>query len=150
MTSPPFASGSCLCGAVRFRVRLPTQACVHCHCSLCRKHHAAGYVAWFTLGEERLEMTRGEEVLGRYRSSEHGERTFCTRCGTSLFFRSSKRPGEVDVPLALMDEPIDREPQLHIHFDHRAPWVVIGDSLPRLGGESGLEPLAPGGRTGDP
>ena len=43
--------------------------------------------------------------------------------------------------LANVDGDIDRPPQLHVYYDDRAPWVCIGDDLPRLGGETGLEPL---------
>jgi hypothetical protein len=40
-----------------------------------------------------------------------------------------------------MYEPIDREPELHVYFDFRASWIRVGDSLPRLGGKTGMEPL---------
>ena len=33
--------GSCLCGAVRFEVTLPSKFCAHCHCGNCRKAHGA-------------------------------------------------------------------------------------------------------------
>jgi hypothetical protein len=40
-----------------------------------------------------------------------------------------------------MDAAIDREPQLHIFFDDRVEWIEVNDSLPRLGGETGVEPV---------
>ena len=40
-----------------------------------------------------------------------------------------------------MEGAIDRSPQLHIYFDDRAEWVVVEDGLPRLGGETGMEPV---------
>lgn len=43
-----------------------------------------------------------------------------------------------------MDGPIDRPPACHIYWDDRADWVVVADGLPRLGGESGLEPIPDG------
>jgi hypothetical protein len=82
----------------------------------------------------------------RYASSDHGVRSFCRRCGSSLFCESTARPDQIDVVLANMEGPIDRPPELHIHFDDRAPWVVVPeDGLPRLGGASGLEPTKPEG-----
>ena len=39
--------------------------------------------------------------------------------------------------------PIDRPPQLHVYFDDRAGWLDLDDDLPRLGGETGLEPIKP-------
>ena len=48
----------------------------------------------------------------------------------------------VDVVLANMHGKIDRLPESHVYFDDRAEWVHVADGLPRLGGKSGLEPLA--------
>jgi hypothetical protein len=141
MSSPESASGSCLCGAVRFTANLPSLGCAHCHCSMCRRNHGAGYVTWFVVPKAQLVIDSGREELSRYPSSEHGSRSFCRRCGSSLFCENSQHPDRVDVALGAMLEPIDREPQLHTHFDSRANWVAIDDELPRLGGKTGLEPL---------
>jgi hypothetical protein len=134
------ASGSCLCGAVRFEVAFPTLVCAHCHCTMCRRSHGAGYVTWFTLPKGQLRVTAGEGELRRYASSDRAFRSFCGRCGSSLFFESNERPDQVDVVLANVDGAIDRAPQLHIFFDDRAEWIEVNDSLPRLGGDTGMEP----------
>jgi hypothetical protein len=141
MSAPEKASGACLCGAVRFTARLPSIVCVHCHCSMCRRNHGAGYVTWFAVAPERLVIESGEQDLVRYESSAHGSRSFCRHCGSSLFCQSSHFPDRIDVALGAMLEPIDREPQLHVFFDSGAPWVAVGDDLPRLGGKTGFEPL---------
>ena len=124
--------GACLCGAVRFRVTLPTLFCAHCHCSMCRRNHGAGYVTWVGVPTGQLALEQGADALVTYASSELVTRQFCGRCGTSLFCANRKHPEHVDVPLGAMDGPIDREPQMHVYFDCRAPWVAIGDQLPRL------------------
>ena len=133
--------GACLCGSVRFRVELPSLFCGHCHCSMCRRNHGAGYVTWFAVPRERLAIETGEDQLTRYASSPHGSRAFCRHCGSSLFCVTGAHPEQVDIPLANMEGPIDRPPQLHVFFDDRAPWSFVDDGLPRLGGESGMEPL---------
>jgi hypothetical protein len=133
--------GSCLCGAVQFAVDLPTLFCGHCHCSMCRRAHGAGYVTWFVVPTERFRLTAGNEQLVRYRSSEHGVRSFCGVCGSTLFCESTRQPGHIDIVLANMQGQIDRPPQFHIYFDDRAEWVEIADGLPRLGGKTGLEPM---------
>ena len=137
-------SGSCLCGSVRFTVSPPTLFCGHCHCSMCRRNHGAGFVTWFAIPRGQFELETGEADLVRYSSSDHGSRSFCARCGSSLFCESSRHPDQIDVVLANMEGPIDRLPQVHIYFDDRAAWIVVEDGLPRLGGSSGLEPIEPG------
>lgn len=135
-------SGSCFCGAVRFDVGLPTLFCGHCHCSMCRRSHGAAFVTWFAVSRSQFVLERGQE-LARFRSSDHGTRSFCSRCGSTLFCESTRHPDRIDIVLANMEDPIDRLPQVHIYFDDRAEWTAAGDDLPRLGGSTGLEPITP-------
>ena len=133
--------GGCLCGAVRFTVTLPTLFCGHCHCSMCRRNHGAAYVTWLAVPRSQLSVNSGLDQLTRYESSAHGSRSFCSRCGSSLFCVSTRLPEIVDIPLANLEGPIDRLPESHIYFDDRGSWTMVGDDLPRLGGPSGLEPI---------
>jgi hypothetical protein len=135
-------TGTCFCGAVRFEIELPTRFCVHCHCTMCRRIHGAGFVTWFAIPTAQLRMTAGEEKLATYRSSDHGTRSFCVTCGSSLFCASTHHPDVIDVVLANMDGAIDRPPESHIFYSDHAPWVVLGDKLPRLGGATGMELIA--------
>jgi hypothetical protein len=107
---------------------------------MCRRSHGAGFVTWTAVPPSQFRLTAGEDALVRYRSSDHGTRSFCGRCGSSLFFESTTEPDRIDIALANLEATIDRAPELHVHFDDRAAWVRVGDSLPRLGGRSGLEP----------
>jgi len=86
-------------------------------------------------------MEGGQDHLARYDSSDHGARSFCARCGSSLFCESTQHPDQIDIVLANMEDAIDRPPQLHIFFDDRATWVSAEDGLPRLGGTTGMEPI---------
>ncbi len=140
MSEAQRVSGSCLCGAVPFTVELPSLFCAHCHCTMCQRNHGAAYVTWFGAARERLSVDAGNELLTRYASSEHGSRTFCSRCGSSLFCENDHHPERVDIPLANMQGPIDRPPQMHTFFDDRPAWTEVSEALPRLGGKTGLEP----------
>jgi len=139
--SEPAITGSCFCGAVRYRVTPPLGFCAHCHCSMCRRTHGAGYVTWVVVPNEQFELLTGDDRLVRFRSSEHGTRSFCATCGSTLFCESTHHPDQIDIVLANFDPPLDHPPQAHIFFDDRAAWVRVGDDLPRLGGATGLEPL---------
>ena len=135
--------GACLCGTIRFSVRLPTSFCGHCHCTMCQRSHGAGYVTWFAVPYAHFSLDEGEVDLVRYKSSDHGTRSFCRRCGSSLFCESTHHPDQIDIVLANMQAPLDRKPEAHYYFDDRADWVVTEDGLPRLGGETGVEPIKP-------
>ena len=133
--------GSCFCGTVKFEFSLPTLFCGHCHCSMCRRAHGAGFVTWIGVTMEQFRVSAGQDHLAEFNSSEHGTRSFCDKCGSSLFCQSNKHPEIMDIVLANLHDAIDREPQAHYYFSDRADWIAIGDSLPQFGGETGTEPL---------
>lgn len=121
--------GACLCGAVRFRVRLPSKWCAHCHCAMCRKAHGAGYVTWVGFENDRFAFLEGEERLRWHRSSPPAQRGFCGECGSSMLFRSERWPGEIHVALGVLDGPVDRRPEAHVFHATRVDWMALDDAL---------------------
>ena len=134
-------TGACLCGAIEFEVSFPTLFCAHCHCTMCQRGHGAGYVTWFGVPEERFHIVKGDDQLVRYDSSDHGTRSFCGTCGSSMFCQSTHQPGVMDIVLANMHGALDRAPSAHVYWSDRAEWVSVDPDTPRRGGESGSEPL---------
>ena len=133
--------GSCLCGGVAFELTPPVKFCAHCHCSLCRRAHGAGYVTWTGVQAKNLRITAGEHLLTRYASSEDAVRQFCSTCGSSLFFEAERWAGQVHIAVANLHDPLPQKPAAHVFFSDRAEWVAIDENLPRLGGPSGTELL---------
>ena len=127
------AEGGCLCGAVRYRVPLPPLWVAHCHCSMCRRAQGAGYVTWVGTDGERFALISPADTLRQYESSPGATRSFCSRCGTPLFFESKRWPGELHVTLASLDPAVAAtlHPQMHAYWSNRAPWIEVGDDLPR-------------------
>lgn len=131
-------SGSCLCGELRFDADLPSQWVAHCHCTLCQRAHGAAVVTWVGFAATRVRLDDAKSRLRWYESTPGAERGFCTRCGTTLFFRSRRWPGELHIVRSNFDGPVDREPQVHVNYDTHAPWLLVGDDgLPR---KADLEP----------
>ena len=143
--SPGTVSGNCFCGRVCYEIDLPTKFCGHCHCSMCRRPHGASYVTWVGVPPHQFRITSGADCLKTFASSEQGRRQFCDTCGTQLFCWHEQERGSlptmIDVTLASLVGEIDRRPEKHIYWDSRASWTVVNDDLPKLGGETGLEPL---------
>ncbi len=135
-------TGSCFCGAVRFSVKPPSLFCTHCHCTMCQRAHGAAYVTWFAVPYAQFSIDTGADVLQRFASSDHGTRSFCSRCGSSLFCESKHKPDHIDIVLANLSAPLDRSPQAHAYWDDRAAWDRADDGLPKLGGKTGVEPIS--------
>jgi len=125
------AGGKCLCGAVGFVATLPSRWVAHCHCSRCRRAHGAAFVTFVGLDADKVELRDAERRLTWYRAETGGERGFCATCGSTLFFRSPRWPGELHAVLANFDDPVDRAPQAHAYWDTHVDWVTVVDGLPK-------------------
>ncbi len=122
--------GSCLCGAVAWRVEGPAELMAHCHCGRCRKVHGTGFGTYLGVPEGAFAWLRGEEQVQRWPSSPGVERPFCGRCGTVL--PSDPADGRVLLPAGPLDDDPGLRPMAHIFVASRAPWDEIADGLPRF------------------
>lgn len=129
-TDSGVASGKCLCGALRFSLRLPSKWVAHCHCTRCQRAHGAAMVTWVGAEEERVSIDDPESLLRWYVGPSGARRGFCARCGSSLFFAAQRWAGELHMALANFDDPLDRAPQMHAYFDTHVAWLSLNDDLP--------------------
>jgi hypothetical protein len=121
--------GSCLCGAVQFEAG-PFDSMVHCHCSMCRKHHGAMFATFLTGGSEAFRWLAGEDSIGVYRSSDKGRRPFCRACG-SVAPTVLPEIGMSFVPAGNLDGDPGIRPTAHMFASSRADWFPITDALPQ-------------------
>ena len=122
-------TGRCLCGATRWSARGPASNLCCCHCRSCRGAGSAPFVGWATFARAGFSFA-GAEPRG-YRSSPPVVRRFCAMCGSPLTYEHERRPDELDVALATLDEPGALRPECHIWVSHKLPWVALGDGLPQ-------------------
>lgn len=127
----PVARGSCLCAAVRFRVSLPSKWVAHCHCTYCRRAHGAAFVTWAGFPAESFSLEPDAEQPTWFESSPGARRAFCGRCGSPMFFESTRWPGEIHVARALIADPLDREPGAHVFYESHVAWLDVADDLPK-------------------
>ncbi|MEP9371708.1 GFA family protein [Mesorhizobium sp. KR1-2] len=94
-------TGRCLCGAVSFTAVPSKMEMDVCHCGMCRRWSGGAFMA---IGCGKSVEIVDETDLGVYRSSEWGERAFCKKCGSSLFWRGV-HDGSVAVSMQAFSEP---------------------------------------------
>jgi len=133
--------GQCFCGAIRYEAMAPLKFVVHDHCSMCRRVSGAAFVTWAGVVESQFKLLQGGEKIQTFRSSAEAIRSFCRDCGTHLFFRSTRWPGEVHFTFATVTSKVERPPQAHIYFSDKVDWLDISDGVPKRGGHSGMDPL---------
>src|SRR6184192_4229629 len=73
--------GRCYCGAVEIDMRGEPLEMGYCHCENCRRYSAAPVSAFTLWKKEAVSVTKGEEFLGRFKSSDISEHGYCTKCG---------------------------------------------------------------------
>ena len=129
------AKGRCLCGALTYELDGPFSAMIHCHCSMCRKHHGTGFATFVVGPITGFRWTSGEpsddHQHGRYQSSPNGVRTFCRVCG-SAGPTTMPELGIAAAPAAGFEGELGIKPQSHIFTGSRAPWDAITDALPQF------------------
>lgn len=105
-------TGGCLCGGVRFTATGRPDRVGVCHCLDCRKHHGALFYA-AAIYPETAVAVEGEV-------SDYEGRSFCPRCGSSVFARSE---GEIELHLGALDAPDRFEPTYELWTERREGWL---------------------------
>jgi hypothetical protein len=122
-------TGSCLCGAVRFRTHGPLRGVVYCHCTQCRKQ-SGHYFAATNVLDDRLEID-GAENLTWYTSSDIAKRGFCATCGSTLFWKHVEL-AYTSVLAGAFDTPIGIRGESHIFVADKGDYYTIDDGLPQF------------------
>lgn len=130
MTDAPdrVLEGHCLCGAFRFELRGPHKWVGHCHCESCRRATSSPFTTWISQLDGAWSFTGVEAVT--YVSSPGNTRGFCGTCGSPVFFKADRFPGEMHFYAALLENGAPVEPSIHFHADEMLPWVHLSDGLP--------------------
>ena len=123
-------TGSCLCGDIAFEINGPVDQIGHCHCSMCRKFHGAAFATFAVTAPEHFHWRQGEDKAAHFRSSSHGWRNFCPRCGSAVPACPPDGPFAL-IPLGNVAEDPGTRPSVHFFVASMAPWHTITDDLPQ-------------------
>lgn len=124
------SEGRCLCGALHYRIDGPFVDMLHCHCSMCRKHHGAAFATWAAAPAGGFRWLREPAALARYRSSEHAHRDFCSVCG-AVAPMVVEGMDMVIAPAGNLDGDPGIRPRAHMFVASKASWYPISDALTR-------------------
>ena len=83
-------TGSCHCGAVRYKVEIDLSSPLTCNCSYCSRR---GSILAFT-PVANFQVEKGEDALTEYRfNTNRIEHLFCATCGMESFARGTAPDG---------------------------------------------------------
>jgi hypothetical protein len=119
--------GRCYCGAVEVEARGEPLDMGYCHCENCRRYSTAPVSAFTLWKPENVKITKGEELLGRFKSSEMSDRRYCTKCGGHVMI-DHPRLGLSDIRVPLSS--LRFKPTVHLNYEEKV--LPITDGLPKL------------------
>lgn len=122
--------GSCLCGAIRYKVELTPGKVFNCHCQFCRKAHGADYVTLALAKASTLTISDDHRYLKEHLNNIGGYRAFCGSCGTRLMNYAPNKNIYLSVTLSTIDTPISLKPVAHINTESKADWCEPYSQIP--------------------
>ncbi len=139
MSTQTKVAGRCLCGAVRYSATLKSREIGACHCSMCRRWSGGPLLAVEVDGAVEFASA---DMIGTYRASEWGERGFCRRCGTNLFWRMQDGP-HVALCAGTLDDDSGLSFTSEIFIDEKPDYYAFANDTTRLTGQQVFEMFAP-------
>ena len=135
----PRVSGRCLCGAVELEIDFPAFWAWHDHSEASRRAHGAAYATYVGCWRKRIRVAKGQKSIARFEdAATQSTRSFCSRCGTPLFYERKRSPHMVNIPRALFTGRTGREPRYHVAIEELADWTYTGQRLVPLNGYPGI------------
>jgi len=132
--------GGCACGGCAFEALFGSGFQMqHCYCNLCRRLSGTVGQTWVPVAEEGFRWMR-HETLELVRTTPHGKRHICTRCGVVMTIVYDSQLDTIWPVAGTIDDtsfPEDLESYLcrvvHICCSMMQPWYRLpDDGLPRL------------------
>ena len=125
-------TGSCLCGAIRFRISSALAPIELCHCQQCRKAQGTAFAANSPIEKSAFHLDSGQSELAEFESTPGKKRVFCRRCGSPIYSSRDSLPAVLRIRTGLIDEPVAARPVAHMHVASACSWWPITDSLPQF------------------
>ncbi len=118
------ATGSCLCGAVKYTTSTDFEFSGNCHCNTCKKATGGPFEVFAIIDEKSLHLTQGKGALVGYLISQKAKKHFCGTCGTPIFNQHKRAPGKLIVYVGSLDDPQCVTPAVNLHCENMLPWVA--------------------------
>ena len=121
--------GSCLCGKVKYEVKVFESEIANCFCKMCQKNSGSAYSTYGSVLSKNFQWLAGNVYIGTYKSSVLAERGFCKNCGSSLYYRLLNGSSGYEVALGTLDEEPNTQPNANIFCNSQAQWSKNNSQL---------------------
>lgn len=122
--------GMCLCESVTYEITGDARPVVNCHCSRCRRS-TGHFMAATATQVESLHISG--DTLRWYNATDEVQYGFCVNCGSTLFWRNSRRPDMVSIAAGTITPPTGLETVAAIYRNYASDYHVFDESIPTHG-----------------
>jgi hypothetical protein len=119
--------GTCLCGAITLTATDKKHVDA-CHCGMCRRWGGGPALGVMCGTDVQID---GADKVKAYRSSDWGERAFCSECGTHLFYRLVPT-GEYFLPAGLFQDGVEFEFTEQIFIDRKPAYYDFANQTENM------------------
>ena len=132
-----WVEGACLCGGIVFRID-PARIDLfnNCYCKNCQRNSGAGFVSQLQIPREHFEWMQGENLINQFESTPGVFRSFCSVCGSRVPTTDDR--DHVPVPAGLLNEPIDRKPDVNMHLASKPDWALVDEDIACTDGQGSM------------
>lgn len=123
-------AGRCLCESITFVITGAARPVVNCHCSRCRRH-TGHFMAATAAAVDDVDIYGDTPTW--YEAVEGTEYGFCSRCGSTLFWRTTRRPDLISIAAGTLTPPTGLETVAAIYTNYASDYHVFDDSIPSHG-----------------
>ena len=122
-------TGSCFCGAVRYRLTRNPMFVHCCHCRDCQKQTGGAFAINALIERSCVALLAGSRdpvcVTVQTDSGRPHDIYRCPQCQSALWSDYGRRGVMVFVRVATLDQGHDIAPDVHIFTRSKLPWVVL-------------------------
>lgn len=125
-------TGGCFCGAVRYEITGQPFSHANCHCRSCQLATGGAYAPVLLVPTAAFAISGPlSEYQSQGDSGNEVTRAFCSRCGTTVYARTTRVKTMRPVYAITLDKPEIFAPQLDAWVDFAQPWVCMDNALPK-------------------
>ena len=125
-----FASGSCLCGKIKYAISSPPVRMGQCHCDDCRKSTGTGHSSNAFFKKEDVDIDG--ELSSFASTTDTGSkitRYFCPKCGSRLFGTSDVVIDIISISVGTLDDTSWFKPNAIVYNKRKPKWDFMDESV---------------------
>ena len=124
-------TGACLCGAVQYEASAEPLFSSHCYCTDCQKETGGGHLTIAAVPDASVKITGATSTFTKPGGSgQPTERTFCPKCGSTIFSRPHAIAGISMLRAGTLDDPSRIAPSMSIYTSRAQPWDQPNANIP--------------------